>query len=122
MAAGGGRLARPDAGRDLATAARRNHPQVAPAGWTTTDRHHSERKNGDGDGSEGRRMAQAMSRAEAERFIRRRYGPGVGPLVPLGAGEWSRAYAFEVGGRELVARFGAHGEDFAKDARMARRR
>ncbi|HZN70352.1 MAG TPA: aminoglycoside phosphotransferase family protein [Micromonosporaceae bacterium] len=42
-----------------------------------------------------------------------------GRVVPLGAGEWSRAYAVTFGGEELVFRLGAHGEDFAKDARMA---
>jgi hygromycin-B 4-O-kinase len=36
----------------------------------------------------------------------------------LGAGEWSQAYAFRVQRQELVIRFGAHREDFAKDARM----
>ena len=33
----------------------------------------------------------------------------------LGGGDWSRAFAFRLGGRDLVARFGAYGEDFAKD-------
>lgn len=41
-----------------------------------------------------------------------------GPLRPLGAGEWSRAYAFTLDGQELVARFGAYVEDFEKDRRM----
>lgn len=37
----------------------------------------------------------------------------------LGAGEWSRAYAFVLGGREAVIRFGDHVEDFRKDQLMA---
>jgi hygromycin-B 4-O-kinase len=53
-------------------------------------------------------------------FLADRYGPRAGPPEPLGAGEWSRAYAFTLDGRDMVIRFGAHGEDFAKDARMAR--
>ena len=37
----------------------------------------------------------------------------------LGAGEWSRAYAFALDGREAVIRFGDHVEDFRKDQAMA---
>jgi hygromycin-B 4-O-kinase len=58
--------------------------------------------------------------AEAERFIARTYGTRAGKLTPLGAGAWSRAYAFTLDGRDAVVRFGAYGEDFAKDRRMAR--
>jgi hygromycin-B 4-O-kinase len=42
-----------------------------------------------------------------------------GPLRPLGAGQWSRAYAFTLDGQELVARFGAYVEDFEKDRLMS---
>lgn len=42
-----------------------------------------------------------------------------GPLRPLGAGQWSKAYAFTLDGQELVARFGAYVEDFEKDRRMS---
>lgn len=35
----------------------------------------------------------------------------------LGAGAWSQAFGFRVGGAEFVVRFGRHGDDFAKDRR-----
>lgn len=41
-------------------------------------------------------------------------------LALLGRGAWSRAYRFSLDGREVVARFGSQGEDFAKDRLMAR--
>jgi len=37
------------------------------------------------------------------------------PLTPLAGGEWSRAYAFRDGNRDLVVRVGAYVEDFQKD-------
>ncbi|QUQ66418.1 phosphotransferase family protein [Kutzneria sp. CA-103260] len=57
-----------------------------------------------------------------ENFLRRRYGDRATTPSPLGAGEWSSAYALKLDGREVVARFGQHGEDYAKDRRMARHR
>jgi hygromycin-B 4-O-kinase len=36
----------------------------------------------------------------------------------LGAGAWSQAYSFTLDGKESVIRFGAHGDDFAKDQIM----
>lgn len=57
---------------------------------------------------------------QADRFVRRRYRRRAGRLRPLGAGEWSRAYAFTLDGRQVVARFGRYLEDFTKDRRMAR--
>ena len=57
-----------------------------------------------------------------ENFLRRRYGDRATAPTPIGAGEWSRAYAFTLDGRDVVARFGQHGEDYAKDRRMARHR
>jgi hygromycin-B 4-O-kinase len=65
-------------------------------------------------------MPQTLSQAHAQRFIQHRYGDRVGELTLVGAGEWSTAYAFTLDGRELVARFGAYGEDFVKDRAMAR--
>ncbi|MFN3651055.1 MAG: phosphotransferase family protein [Armatimonadota bacterium] len=59
----------------------------------------------------------------ASRFLASRFGAGVTDLAPLGAGDWSRAFSFRLGGRELVARFGRHREDFEKDRQaMAFRR
>lgn len=57
-----------------------------------------------------------------EEFLRRRYGDRATAPTPLGAGEWSSAYALTLDGQDVVARFGRHGEDYAKDRRMARHR
>ena len=62
----------------------------------------------------------AMPEAGARRFIADRYGDRASGLALLGAGEWSRAYAFTLDGHTAVARFGAYGDDFAKDQVMAR--
>lgn len=64
-------------------------------------------------------MTETLPPADAERFIRERYRFRAGRLTPLGAGEWSQAYACTLDGREVVARFGRYGEDFAKDRVMA---
>ena len=48
-----------------------------------------------------------------------RYGPGTA-LTPVGAGAWSRAFRFDVGGRALVIRAGDYREDFETDALAAR--
>lgn len=64
-------------------------------------------------------VPDSISFAEAEDFIRRKYGTRAQGLTPLGAGEWSRAYACTLDGRDVVVRFGAYGEDFAKDQRMS---
>ncbi len=47
-------------------------------------------------------------------FLTSHLGPITG-LRPLGAGAWSRAYAFRCGDADLVVRFGALIEDFCKD-------
>lgn len=51
----------------------------------------------------------------AEAFVRARFGARATTPVPLGAGWWSRAYAFTLDGREVVIRFGKYVEDFRKD-------
>src|SRR6266851_29887 len=61
-----------------------------------------------------------MPEADVRRFIADRYGDRASGLALLGAGEWSRAYAFTLDGQAAVARFGAYGDDFAKDQAMAR--
>ena len=60
-----------------------------------------------------------LSLLEAGEFLRARYGPRAGLPAVLGAGAWSVAYAFTLDGVEAVARFGRHGDDFAKDRIMA---
>jgi len=57
--------------------------------------------------------------AEAFRFVASYYGRRAADVSVLGAGEWSRAYAFVLDGREAVIRFGHHVEDFRKDQVMA---
>lgn len=61
-----------------------------------------------------------MPEAGARRFIADRFGNRASELAPLGAGEWSCAYAFTLDGQAAVVRFGAYGDDFAKDQVMAR--
>ena len=61
-----------------------------------------------------------MPEAGARHFIADRHGDRASRLALLGAGEWSRAYAFMLDGQAAVARFGAYGGDFAKDQVMAR--
>lgn len=67
--------------------------------------------------------APAVAGVDAERaqaFLVSRFGPEVGEVARIGYGEWSQAYAFRHDGADYVARFGAFGEDFAKDRRAAR--
>lgn len=57
-----------------------------------------------------------MNQNEVTRFIAERYGPDAGAsLTPLGGGDWSRAFSFDLEGRGLVVRFGGYQEDFLKD-------
>ncbi len=58
---------------------------------------------------------ESVDRDGAERFLATRYGLDVGSVDELGGGDWSRAYCFRLGERDLVVRFGAHLEDFIKD-------
>lgn len=51
----------------------------------------------------------------AAAFLLQRYGPGTTDVAVLGGGDWSRAFSFRLGARDLVARFGLHVEDFRTD-------
>ena len=51
----------------------------------------------------------------AAAFLAERYGPEATDVAELGGGDWSRAFAFRLDGRDLVARFGLHLEDYLKD-------
>ncbi|WP_239121974.1 phosphotransferase family protein [Phytomonospora endophytica] len=64
-------------------------------------------------------MARNAPDLDAESFITGRYGPRATAPALLGAGEWSRAYAFTLDGDDVIAKVGAHGDDFAKDAAVA---
>jgi len=52
--------------------------------------------------------------SEATSFLESRFR-AVTDVAPLGAGEWSQAFSFRAGARELVVRFGAYIEDYRKD-------
>ena len=52
--------------------------------------------------------------------LRSRFGNSLSEPQPLAAGEWSRAYALTVEGRELVVRVGRYGRDHLKDEFAAR--
>ena len=58
--------------------------------------------------------------ARVEAFLAPRFGGDVSDVAHLGAGVWSKAFAFRRAGRDYVIRFGAHQEDFAKDRLVAR--
>jgi hygromycin-B 4-O-kinase len=54
--------------------------------------------------------------ARARAFLTERLGGGVGEVAAFQQqGEWSRAFAFRHNGQDLVVRFSALDEDFAKD-------
>ena len=56
---------------------------------------------------------------KATTFIDAHFDEVVSNVTLLGEGDWSKAFALRVGGRELVVRFGAYGEDFEKDRHAA---
>jgi hygromycin-B 4-O-kinase len=56
---------------------------------------------------------------QAAEALRRHHGHDIGPVGCIGEGSWSRAFGYVTDGRALVARFGAHVEDFEKDRRAA---
>jgi hygromycin-B 4-O-kinase len=58
--------------------------------------------------------------AHVEAFLAIRFGSDGSDVVPLGAGVWSKAFAFRRAGCDYVIRFGVHQEDFAKDRLAAR--
>jgi hygromycin-B 4-O-kinase len=53
--------------------------------------------------------------ARAQDFLATRFGGEASDIASLGAGVWSHAFAFQRAGRDYVIRFGAHGDDFARD-------
>jgi hygromycin-B 4-O-kinase len=64
-------------------------------------------------------MANVLTTAQAQRLVARMYGNRAAGLSPLGAGEWSQAYAFDLDGQPAVIRFGNYVADFIKDQAMA---
>jgi len=53
--------------------------------------------------------------ARAVTFLSHHYGGRAVSVEPLAGGDWSRAFGFRLGDRDLVVRFGAWREDFEKD-------
>lgn len=66
--------------------------------------------------SSATRTVEAIDIEQAQAFLAEHIGPVAG-VEPVGAGAWSQAFGFVSGGRELVARFGQHLDDFEKDRR-----
>lgn len=60
-------------------------------------------------------VSKNVSLGQAAAFLDGRYAGRCRDVSELGGGDWSRAYSFYLDDRALVVRFGAHGEDFAKD-------
>lgn len=58
---------------------------------------------------------EPVDRPAAAEFLAERYGPRANSVAALGGGDWSRAFSFQLDGRDLVARFGRHREDFERD-------
>jgi hygromycin-B 4-O-kinase len=61
-----------------------------------------------------------IEREAAEAFLVDRFGRDVSTVTPLSGGEWSQAFAYKLGTRDLVVRFSAFGEAFRKDEVAAR--
>ncbi|MCC6791572.1 MAG: aminoglycoside phosphotransferase family protein [Thermomicrobiales bacterium] len=59
---------------------------------------------------------------QASSFLIERFGESVLAVSPLGHGEWSTAFAFQIDDAAYIVRFGAHRDDFAKDQRVAQYR
>jgi hygromycin-B 4-O-kinase len=57
----------------------------------------------------------AVTEAQANDFLRRRFGAAAGRATAIGVGEWSKAFRYERDGAPYVVRFSALAEDFAKD-------
>lgn len=58
--------------------------------------------------------------ARVEAFLASRFGGDLSDIMHLGAGVWSKAFAYRHAGHDYVIRFGAYQEDFAKDCLAAR--
>lgn len=60
---------------------------------------------------------EIIDSSQAREFLTRSFDPAVVEVEPIGAGAWSRCFAFRRGAQRLVARFGRHVDDFQKDQR-----
>lgn len=64
-------------------------------------------------------MAEILGQSEVQTFINHHFGERASEITRLSGGDWSQAYALSVDGKQVVARFGDHGEDYKKDQTMA---
>ncbi|MFN8443319.1 MAG: aminoglycoside phosphotransferase family protein [Caldilineaceae bacterium] len=60
---------------------------------------------------------QPVSSTDAQEFLVKHFGLGIGSPVLVGEGAWSRCFGFRHGDEELVIRFGKYVDDFEKDQR-----
>jgi hygromycin-B 4-O-kinase len=60
-------------------------------------------------------MTEILNQSEVQAFIHDHFGDRAGEITRLSGGDWSQAYVLSVDGRQVVARFGSHGEDYRKD-------
>ena len=60
-------------------------------------------------------MLAGLELSHAEEFLRNHLGAKVTAFERLHGGDWSQAFGFRADGRDLVARFGSHVDDFEKD-------
>ena len=65
--------------------------------------------------TDGVAMDKPVDRQTAARFLAERYGADAVEITELVGGDWSRAFAFRIGDRDLVVRFGRYGEAYLKD-------
>jgi hygromycin-B 4-O-kinase len=88
--------------------------------WSIRDGHISVAGYRSGMDGEGPDVGGVDRNEKVRRFLTERFDRGAGSVTSLGTGAWSRAYAFECGGRAFVVRFSGLEEDFRKDERAAR--
>ncbi len=60
-------------------------------------------------------MTEILDQSEVQAFIHDHFGDRAGEITRLSGGDWSQAYALSLHGKQVVARFGSHGEDYRKD-------
>lgn len=58
---------------------------------------------------------EKLDQGEVQAFIHEHFGDRAGDVTRLSGGDWSQAYALSLDGKQVVARFGNHGEDYRKD-------
>jgi hygromycin-B 4-O-kinase len=65
----------------------------------------------------GLAFPDVIDAGQAQSFLSHHFNANASGVALIGAGAWSRCFGFECDGRQLVARFGHHRDDFEKDRR-----